>query len=246
MSNLSQFSEKLAKLKTQTFTSSGTFTVPAGVETLFVTMCGGGGGFFDEQYYAVYVRNGAGAGGYYLNEPVAVTPGATLTITVAAGGNSGVRVYFANGTYGYVYGSAKTGGTSSIANGATTLIKATGGTPGRASQNPGGAGHGGWPRGSGGGAEATTAGYYGFGGSVGYGGTNAFNLSSQYSIGMKTNVDVGSTAPGMGEFPGTGPNSAVSPIPGGYGAGANWNATYNDTVRTPGGNGIITISYFEV
>lgn len=246
MSNLSQFSEKLAKLKTQTFTSSGTFTVPAGVETLFVTMCGGGGGFFDEQYYAVKARFGAGSAGYYLNEPVTVTPGTTLTVAVAAGGSSAVRVYYANGSYGYIFGSATTGGTSSIANGATTLIKATGGGAGRASQSSGYSGNGGWPRGSGGGANAISSGYYGFSGCAGVGGTNAFGLSSQYSIGLKTNVDVGSTSPGMGEFPGTGSNSAVSPIPGGYGAGANWNATYNDTVRTPGGAGIITISYFEV
>lgn len=61
----------------QTFTSSGTFTVPAGVSKVKVTVVGGGGAGYTETY------NGARA-----QAVVSVTPGASISVTVGSAGNT--------------------------------------------------------------------------------------------------------------------------------------------------------------
>ena len=75
------------------FTANGTFTVPSGVTTVWVSMAGGGGGGggSSEGSPGGNARGGAGGGGAqaYLAEPVTVTPGASYTITVGAGGAGG-------------------------------------------------------------------------------------------------------------------------------------------------------------
>ena len=69
--------------QSQVFTSSGTFTVPAGVTTVFVTMVAGGGGGEDRGAST----GGGGAGGQaYIQVPHTVTPSAGLTVTVGAKG----------------------------------------------------------------------------------------------------------------------------------------------------------------
>lgn len=97
--------------KLQTFFSSGTFTVPAGITSLIVSVYAGGGGG---------CGNAAGQGGYggqmvaYLS---GLTPGAAITVTVGSGGN------------GSSTGSAGSGGTSSF--GAfVTCTGGGGGSPG--------------------------------------------------------------------------------------------------------------------
>lgn len=53
----------------QTFTSSGTFTVPAGVTTIYVTLVGSGGGGGGGNYYGDYGGNGGtGAPGFCMVE----------------------------------------------------------------------------------------------------------------------------------------------------------------------------------
>lgn len=65
--------------------ASGTFTVPAGVTTVWVSMSGGGGGSSGSSRITT---GGAGGGGAHaiIAQPLTVTPGATYSITVGAGG----------------------------------------------------------------------------------------------------------------------------------------------------------------
>jgi hypothetical protein len=82
MSTLSQFVG--ARLKVQEFLSSGTFTVPAGVTAVWVTMCGGGGSGFANG--SSNPAPGGAAGAYCIKRAVSVTPGASITVTIGAGG----------------------------------------------------------------------------------------------------------------------------------------------------------------
>ncbi len=75
----------------QIFTENGTFTVPAGVTKIFVTLVGAGGGGGGGTGDPTQLRGGGGGGGaavvdYY----VPVTPGTQYTITVGVGGAGGV------------------------------------------------------------------------------------------------------------------------------------------------------------
>ena len=64
----------------QVFASSGTFTVPAGVTAVKVTVVGGGGGGASSTGY------GGGGGGFTIGYLTGLTPGGTITATVGAGG----------------------------------------------------------------------------------------------------------------------------------------------------------------
>jgi len=70
----------------QTFTSSGTLTVPAGMTQLeeVLVVAGGGGGGEDG-------GGGGGAGGLVYFPCYPVTPGGTVTVTVGCGGVGGAR-----------------------------------------------------------------------------------------------------------------------------------------------------------
>lgn len=98
---------------TQTFTSSGSFTVPAGITVLAVSVGGGGGGGGG----CVLANSGGGGGsGAEAFGIVSVTPGATVAVTVGAGGSAG-----ASGG-----GNGGSGGTSSFG----VYVTATGGAGG--------------------------------------------------------------------------------------------------------------------
>lgn len=75
-------------LKQQTFTSSGSWTAPAGVTSVILMGQGGGGGAgapFDDS--GVYYFPGQSGGSTFLTTRVVpVTPGTTYTITIGAGG----------------------------------------------------------------------------------------------------------------------------------------------------------------
>lgn len=111
------------------FTSSGSFTVPAGVTRIFVVVVGGGGGGGGNKYtiagdstFTLYARGGSGGFGGIAMAFQNVTPGTVLTATVGARGSAGVGADF------YTTGYASSGGTggSSVFNGLT----ATGGSGG--------------------------------------------------------------------------------------------------------------------
>lgn len=98
----------------QAFTSSGTFTVPAGVRSINIHCTGGGGGA-----YGPSAKNygGAGGGGGYTayKNTISVLPGQQINCTVGAGGPAGSAV------------SSSVGGTSSALLNVTTLVSADGG-----------------------------------------------------------------------------------------------------------------------
>lgn len=115
---------------TQTFTSNGTFIVPAGVTQISVTCFGGGGAGGGASATS---RNGGGGGGgasvTVTNYPV--TPGSSLTIVVGQGG-TGVSANTGN-----------PGGASSVSDGGTMFIRASGGAGGQRGANSSSAGAGG-------------------------------------------------------------------------------------------------------
>ncbi|TDP61690.1 MopE-related protein [Flavobacterium dankookense] len=78
--------------QTQTYTSSGSFTVPAGVTTVRVQAWGGGGGGGGVNGSNSQTRAGGGGGGgtYTNNNTVSVNPlGSAITVTVGLGGQGG-------------------------------------------------------------------------------------------------------------------------------------------------------------
>ena len=96
--------DKGALISITTFTSSGTFTAPAGCSNVYVQVVGGGGGS------AGYCESG-GAGGY-AEGFYPVSAGSTVSVTIGGGGG-GV-------TY---YAVASSGGTTSFG----SYVSATGG-----------------------------------------------------------------------------------------------------------------------
>lgn len=120
---------------TQYFTTSGTFTVPAGITSITIVACGGGGGGGggSSRYYAgdYYFSGGAGGGrGELRSVTVAVTPGQVITFEVGAGGSQGSA---RDGPFAPNLGSDGTaGGTSraSLNGGATWVVVANGGQGG--------------------------------------------------------------------------------------------------------------------
>lgn len=72
--------------ESQTFTSSGTFTVPAGVDMVFVEMYGGGGSgcrvTSAGSGYAIF----GGESGERVHAHIPVTPGANISVSIGSGG----------------------------------------------------------------------------------------------------------------------------------------------------------------
>jgi hypothetical protein len=66
------------------FTTSGTWKVPAGVRSAFVTMAGGGGSGYG--WRIINAQHTGNSGGYVFSTPVSLVGGETLTITVGTGG----------------------------------------------------------------------------------------------------------------------------------------------------------------
>jgi hypothetical protein len=77
----------LGTLQRQIFTSNGTFTIPAAVTTVEVTVVGGGGGGGGATNAAPGL--GGTAGGASIKLFSGLTPGGTLVVTVGTGGSGG-------------------------------------------------------------------------------------------------------------------------------------------------------------
>ena len=83
--------------KTTYFYTSGTYTVPAGVTTVYVSGCGGGAG--GSHFY------GGGGGESVIRKAISVTPGQSITVTIGSGGagkptSAGTISSFYSGTNG--------------------------------------------------------------------------------------------------------------------------------------------------
>ena len=130
----------------QLFTSSGTFTAPAGVTQVYVSLVGGGAGG-GKGYTTTSEGGGGGGGGFRSDALVLVTGSGTYSVTVGAGGTGGTTTWS-------TANNATAGGTSSFV-GDSQTVSATGGAIG---------GQGvGWP-------EADGAGGVGGGASFGFSG----------------------------------------------------------------------------
>lgn len=103
----------LPQLKSTTFTSSGTFTVPADVTLLFVFGAGGGGGGGSGSGRGSIETSGGGGGGNGAQPvlvPIPVTPSSSINVVVGAGGVGGAPVNSGNGNPGISGGDTNFGG----------------------------------------------------------------------------------------------------------------------------------------
>ena len=118
----------------QVFTANGTFTVPAGVTKLKVTVVGGGAsGYGASGVNAAFMggRAGGGAGGAAI-KTITVTPGDAIAVTVGSGGASGSSSS-AGGTSSFGAHCSATGGGA-----ASTFTGGVGGTGSSGDLNLGG------------------------------------------------------------------------------------------------------------
>ena len=227
----------------QSFTSSGTFSVPSGVSAVDVlVVAGGGAGGIDN-------AGGGGAGGLIFRPGFTVTPGGTVSVTVGNGGtgpgpgpaqgahnpgqDSAFGTLTAKGGGGGVNGGAGSNGTPGGSGSGATRYSSTGGTGIQPTQ-PGDSGNFGFgnpggqttspnpgPAAGGGGGGAGGAGAQGGSGGAGNGG-----VGKQYNIADgSTNVYYAGGGGGGWQNPGTASN-------GGQGGGGD-GATPSD--QTPGG-----------
>lgn len=175
--------------QSQTFTSSGTFTVPQGVTSIIVE-CWGAGGAGGGTKNNNAKGGGGGAGGAYAKKTLSVTPNTVYTVTVGgttagttSAGAKGSPSWF--GTTGTVYaeggagGAAPNGGTAAGGTGSASgsigdIVFAGGNGADGTATFSGGGGGGAGSSGAGGSASGTTAGT----GKPDYGGNGGTGLSS--------------------------------------------------------------------
>lgn len=149
---------------TQTFTTDGSFTVPAGVTSIKVECWGAGGGGSTRTSSG---RGGGGGGGAYASSIITVTPGNSYNILVGVGGaanTSGGNSTFntnsvvAAGGRGGTSNSTAAGTGGSTANSTGTIEFAGGNGASGGSVYSGGGGGGAGSMGAGGDASGATAG----------------------------------------------------------------------------------------
>lgn len=117
------------------FTATTTWTVPAGVTNVKVTVLGGGGaGGGGITTGATQIGAGGGAGGCAI-ESIAVTPGDSITITVGSGGTGGTGTGGSGGTSSFGAFCSATGGTGGGRYAASAAISSTGGGAAGAGSN---------------------------------------------------------------------------------------------------------------
>jgi len=190
--------------QTQTFETSGTFTLPAGITSLTVDAWGGGAGGSSRSGAA----GGGGGGAYTKGTLTGLTPGSTITITVGTGGAAGaaglassVAGIVANGGSSTNSRDGGIGGISSPISGFVTASFA-GGNGGNARGNTGGGTDN--EGGGGGGGSATTS-------AAGTSGGNATSTGGTGGAGTGTG---GRGADGDGS-----PDAVAGSVPGGGGGG---------------------------
>ena len=118
----------------QVFTSSGTFTVPAGITKVKVTVVGGGGNGGTGSTSSA--GGGGGGGGAAISIISGLTPSSTVSITVGgAGGTSSFGAYCSatGGGAGASSGTGNDGGVGGIGSGGQLNIKGSGGVSNGAS-----------------------------------------------------------------------------------------------------------------
>lgn len=208
----------------QTFTSSGTFTVPANVTSIDIFCVGGGGAGGDSNYSDGATSGGGGGGGYTATKKAySVTPGQTFAVTIGAGG----ALY--PGYDGYA------GGTTSFG----SVISASGGSGGQCREELSAKGGNG---GSGGGGASGSGSYavYGSGGSDGSDGYGTSPATDNFYGGTGQHFTTRAFAESSGTLyagggGGSNASSAGGQGPGGDGGGGAGRT--NGTANTGGGGG---------
>ncbi|WP_157804982.1 LamG-like jellyroll fold domain-containing protein [Confluentibacter lentus] len=206
---------------TQTFTTSGTFTVPAGVTEITVEAWGAGGAGGGTSVDNTRGGGGGGGGAYARSTFTGLIPGTNYTVTVG-------------GTTIGTFGAGETGNPSWF--GSTTTLYAPGGAGGSAPNNgtvSGGAGgvasiYGQFTFSGGNGASGTTT--ISGGGGGGAGSTGNGNNASGTTRGNGATIGGGNGGTGRNN---SGGNGAGGSTFGGGGSGAY----VNNTTNRSGGNG---------
>ncbi len=223
----------------QTFNSSGTFTVPAGVTFVTVECWGGGGGsggVNSKQSVA-----GGGSGGAYTKGIISVTPGSGYSYTVGAGGSGGSGVI-----------DGGSGGTTWF--GSANTIAAVGGTGGKSvttgTQNTPVAGLGGVAPTSGnvGGSVNFYGGNGGAGSTVtkisgGGGGSAGIASNGNAANGTTGGTAVAGGSAGVDGISGDNVPGRVGNVPGGGASGSSNTTGQNTTAGAAGGVGQIRLTY---
>ena len=197
-----QFTLTVNAPQTQSFTSSGTFSVPSGLSSVDVLVVAGGAGGAKSDGNG---GGGGGAGGLIFRPGFTVTPGGTISVTVGDGG------------------AATTNGTPSGSDSVFGTLTAKGGGAGGKHNNPGSPGGSGGGAGrdgpdSGGSATQPTqpgeSGNYGFGnpgGDSGPGGSQASGGGGGAgAAGADGYSNDASPAPGTGARGGVGKSYSIS------------------------------------
>jgi len=219
-------------IRSAVITSNGSFTVPAGVTTLYLSACAGGGGggsgATNNGGQSSLVGGGGGGGGgagqFVYKKAFAVTPGQVIPITVGGAGA---------GAEGSAAGAGKFGGNggSTVVGTLVTLAPGLSGAPGQAVQQniagyggAGGAGGNGYPNGQFG-SDGNYTGNGGNGASSPFGGGGN---GARAATGL---TDPGGTAFGFGG--------------GGGGSGGGYGQASVNVPSGPGGNGAQGIVIIE-
>jgi len=212
----------------QTFTSSGTFTVPVAVFNISVTGYGAGGtgGQSNQPGYSSYSGGGGGAGGVAIDIPIAVTPGQQITVTINNAGTSSF------GSIQLMRGGDTTNGASGVGGGHVNGTRS--GYSGGYTLAYGGGGGGGGAYGAGAQATGPLSGY----GGSGVSGTTPGVSEDQAGI---AGYYLGGGGSGSGKQNNvfTGRNGGA----GNYGGGGGGEGVYTNApgARGPGGG-----AYFKV
>ncbi|MBX7207786.1 MAG: tandem-95 repeat protein [Verrucomicrobiaceae bacterium] len=235
-----------------TFTSSGSYVVPAGVSTVIVKAWGAGGASGETET----ALRAPGGGGGHVKGQLAVTPGETLSIVVGAGGSgttggaSPVGAGGAGSTATNAPTSGGGGGASGVMRGATALAVAGAGGGGGSTQtaSPFAGGAGGGAAGVDG-QDATFGGKGGTQSAGGAGGVNGGNdglpgASGTGGAGATGNGQNGPGAGGGGGYfgGGGGARSGASGNGGAGGGGSSYAGSMSNPVSvagsgsTPGNN----------
>lgn len=226
---------------TQTFTTSGSWTVPSGVTSVQVECWGAGGGGGGNN--STSDGAGGGGGGGYSRATLTVIPGNIYTINVGNGGTGGTGAQ--NGSSG-----------ESSWFGSITTILANGGSGGEQRTNNGGDGGTGaaigvvtgtntarFTGGNGAAGRDNNTGIGGGGGSSAGTSANGNNASSDIAVYSQTGASAPTGGGAGADGDGDGGSDGASPGGGGAGAGDKDNNFSTANSGGKGGNGLVRITY---